>query len=123
MGLAAPGASLDHATLTIASAVDADFSQVASMDDVDLSGANLGGARLEPARMRRAWLANAEGLDATTARSLQRQGGVLEAEDILELVDARIVDGFRAQIEANQAVAPEQRRAVLLDMLQSFYQQ
>ncbi|MEJ2189970.1 MAG: pentapeptide repeat-containing protein, partial [Acidobacteriota bacterium] len=91
-----PGAVFDGVDLTLASAVNADFTEVASMDDVVFTGANMSGARIKPERTERAWFVNAEGLSVATERELHRHGGVAHPDELLQLVDARIVAGFRA---------------------------
>jgi uncharacterized protein YjbI with pentapeptide repeats len=114
-------ASFDNADFTLASAVGSDFSAVRSMDDVILTGANLTGARIEPERIERAWFVNADGLSSRTARDLRRQGGIARPEEVLQMVDPRIIAGFQAQIEEDEQVRPEDREAVLLDMLREYY--
>jgi len=116
-----PEARFDGADFTLASAVGSDFAHVQSMNDVNLTGANLTGARIEPGRVERAWFVNADGLSANTATALRRQGGVARPEDVLQMVDPRIVAGFRAQIEEDDSIQPEEREMVLLDMLQQYY--
>lgn len=116
-----PGARLDHADLTIASAVDADLSEVASMDDAVLTGANLAGARFEPERMQRAWLVNAEGVSPSLTRALRRQGGVFHEDDVLDLVDERIVAGLRVQVEEDEGIREGERHAALFRLLQGYY--
>lgn len=118
-----PGAVLDGASMQLASAVNADLSGVESMAGVDLTGANLTGARVAPDRMPRAWLSGVEGLDSRTARELVANGGVLEPEQVFELVDRRIVEGFRAQAEANDEIEPAAREAVLINWLKGYYLQ
>ena len=44
-----------------------------------------------------------------------------QPEEVLQKVDPRIVAGFRAQIEEDESVRPEDREAVLLMMLQEYY--
>jgi len=117
-----PGAVFSRADMTIASAVEADFSAVAAMDDVTLTGANLGSSKLEPASMPRAWLVNTDGISRPLGQSLRRHGAVLKSDDVLRLVDHRIVAGFRAQIESNAEITADRRHAVLIDMLHSYYQ-
>ena len=116
-----PGAVLDGADFTLASAVDADFSEVASMNDVVLTGANMSGAHIAPERTERAWFVNTEGISAATAGGLRRHGGVARPEELLQLVDARIVAGFRAQIEKDESVPSADREVVLLEMLREYY--
>ena len=116
-----PEARFDGADFTLASAVSSDFTRVKSMNDVNLTGANLTGARIEPGKVERAWFVNADGLSSSTASALRRQGGVARPEDVLQMVDPRIIAGFRAQIEENDSVLPDEREAVLLDMLQQYY--
>ena len=116
-----PEAHFDGADFTLASAVGSDFTRVQSMNDVNLTGANLTGARIEPGRVERAWFVNADGLSSNTATALRRQGGVARPEDVLQIVDSRIVSGFRAQIEEDDSIQPNEREAVLLDMLQQYY--
>jgi len=116
-----PEAHFDGADFTLASAVASDFSRVQSMNDVNLTGANLTGAKIEPGRVERAWFVNADGLSSSTATALRRQGGVARPEDVLQMVDARIVAGFRAQIEEDDSIQPDEREVVLLDMLQQYY--
>jgi uncharacterized protein YjbI with pentapeptide repeats len=114
-------ASFDRADFTLASAVGSDFAVVQSMDDVNLTGANLTGARIEPDRVERAWFVNADGLSSRTAQDLRRRGGIARPEEVLEKVDPRIIAGFRAQIEEDELIAPEDRERVLLEMLQEYY--
>ena len=116
-----PEAKFDGADFTLVSAVASDFASVKSMNDVNLTGANLTGARIEPGRVERAWFVNADGLSSNTATALRRQGGVARPEDVLQMVDPRIVAGFRAQIEEDDSIRPDERKAVLLDMLQQYY--
>ena len=107
----------------MASAVETDFSGVVSMTDVVLTGANLSSAKLVPERMARAWLVNTEGLSTREVRQLRQVGGVIKATDVLDLVDQRIIEGFAAQIEADDMIRPEHRQSTLLDMLQDYYLQ
>lgn len=116
-----PFARFDGADFTLASAVGSDFGDVESMHDVNLTGANLTGARIVPGKLERAWFVNADGLPSGTAAALRRQGGVARPEEVLEMVDPRIVAGFRAQIEEDPLIRPADREAVLLDMLQEYY--
>jgi len=116
-----PEARFDGADFTLASAVESDFGEVTSMSDVNLTGANLTGARIEPERIERAWFVNADGLSSGTARALRRHGGVARPEDVLQMVDPRIISGFRAQIEEDDSIRPQDREAILLTMLQEYY--
>ena len=116
-----PEARFDGADFTLASAVGSDFASVASMNDVNLTGANLTGAHIEPGRIERAWFVNADGLSSSVATALRRRGGVARPEDVLQMVDPRIIAGFRAQIEDDESIQPDEREAVLLDMLQQYY--
>lgn len=116
-----PEARFDGADFTLASAVGSDFARVVSMNDVNLTGANLTGARLDPKKVERAWFVNVDGLSSSTASALRRQGGVARRKDVLQMVDPRIIAGFRAQIEEDDSIQPDQREAVLLDMLQQYY--
>ena len=116
-----PEARFDGADFTLASAVGSDFGEVESMSDVNLTGANLTGARIEPGRIVRAWFVNADGLSSGTARALSRNGGVARPEEVLEMVDPRIISGFRAQIEEDDSIRPQDREAILLTMLQEYY--
>jgi uncharacterized protein YjbI with pentapeptide repeats len=116
-------AIFDQADMTIVSAVDADLSTVRSMSDVILTGANLSKARIDVDKMARAWFVNAEGLSRQDIRGLQAMGGIAEREDVLDLVDRRIVGGFRAQIEEDETIKPEERQPTLINMLQSYYMQ
>jgi len=116
-----PEARFDGADFTLASAVGSDFGEVESMRDVNLTGANLTGARIEPDRIERAWFVNADGLSNGTARALRQRGGVARPEDVLQMVDPRIISGFRAQIEEDDTIRPQDREAVLLTMLQEYY--
>ncbi len=118
-----PDANFDSASMDMMTAVETDFGEVASMADVDLTGANLTSAKFNPEVTPRAWLVRAEGLTPGLARQLRQNGAVVEASDVLELVDKRIIDGFRAQIAEDDEIAPKQRRVVLLGMLQDYYQQ
>lgn len=120
-GSSFPEARFDGADFTLASAVGSDFASVASMNDVNLTGANLTGAHIEPGRIERAWFVNADGLSSSVATALRRQGGVARPEDVLQMVDPRIIAGFRAQIEDDESIQPDEREAVLLDMLQQYY--
>jgi uncharacterized protein YjbI with pentapeptide repeats len=114
-------ASFDRADFTLVSAVGSDFAVVHSMDDVNFTGANLTGARIEPGRAERAWFVNADGLSARTTQDLRRHGGIARPEEVLEKVDPRIVAGFRAQIEEDESIPPGDRERVLLEMLQEYY--
>jgi len=116
-----PEARFDGADFTLASAVGSDFGDVESMSDVNLTGANLTGARIEPDRIERAWFVNADGLSSGTARALRRRGGVAHPEDVLQMVDPRIISGFRAQIEEDESIRPLDREGILLTMLQEYY--
>jgi uncharacterized protein YjbI with pentapeptide repeats len=116
-----PEARFDGADFTLASAVGSDFGEVESMSDVNLTGANLTGARIEPDRIQRAWFVNADGLSSGTAQALRRQGGVARPEEVLEMIDPRIIAGFRAQIEEDDSIRPQDREAILLTMLQEYY--
>ncbi len=116
-----PEARFDGADFTLASAVGSDFASVASMNDVNLTGANLTGALIEPGRIERAWFVNTDGLSSSMTRALRRRGGVARPEDVLQMVDSRIIAGFRAQIEDDDSIQPDEREAVLLDMLQQYY--
>jgi uncharacterized protein YjbI with pentapeptide repeats len=120
-GSSFPDASFDGADFTLASAVGSDFGEVKSMNDVNLTGANLTGARIDPRRVERAWFVNADGLTSNVANGLRRAGGVAQPEEVLQRVDPRIISGFRAQIEEDDSIKPEQRDAVLLLMLQEYY--
>jgi len=116
-----PDARFDGADFTLASAVGSDFGDVESMSDVNLTGANLTGARIEPDRIERAWFVNADGLSSGTANALRRHGGVAHREDVLQMVDPRIISGFRAQIEEDGTIRPQDREGILLTMLQEYY--
>jgi uncharacterized protein YjbI with pentapeptide repeats len=116
-----PEAQFDGADFTMASAVGSDFTRVKSMNDVNLTGANLTGARIEPKKVERAWFVNADGLSSSTATALRQRGGVAHRKDVLQMVDPRIIAGFRAQIEEDDSIQPDEREAVLLDMLQQYY--
>jgi uncharacterized protein YjbI with pentapeptide repeats len=116
-----PSARFDGADFTLASAVGSDFGDVESMHDVNLTGANLTQARIAPDKVQRAWFVNTDGLPSGTAAALRSRGGVARPEDVLEIVDPRIVAGFRAQIEEDELVRPADREAVLLTMLQEYY--
>ena len=52
----------DGADFTLASAVRTDFAEVESMNDVNLTGANFTGARIEPGKIERAWFVNTDGI-------------------------------------------------------------
>jgi len=114
-------ASFDNADFTLVSAVGSDFAVVKSMNDVNFTGANLTGARIEPDRAERAWFVNVDGLSSRTARDLRRQGGIARPEEVLQRVDPRIIAGFRAQIEEDDSIQAKDREAILLDMLQEYY--
>ncbi len=116
-----PKARFDGADFTLASAVGSDFGEVESMSDVNLTGANLTGARIEPDRIERAWFVNADGLSNGTSRALRQRGGVARPEDVLQIVDPRIISGFRAQIEEDKTIRPQDREGILLTMLQEYY--
>ncbi len=116
-----PDARFDGADFTLASAVGSDFERVQSMNDVNLTGANLTGARLDPERVERAWFVNADGIQPSVANGLRRAGGVARPEEVLQHVDDRIIAGFRAQIEEDDSIRPQDREAVLLLMLQEYY--
>ena len=114
-------ARFDSADFTLVSAVGSDFAVVRSMNDVNLTGANLTGARIAPDLAERAWFVNVDGLSSRTAQDLRRQGGIARPEEVLQRVDPRIIAGFRAQIEEDNSIQPKDREAVLLDMLQEYY--
>jgi uncharacterized protein YjbI with pentapeptide repeats len=116
-----PFADFDGADFTLASAVASDFGDVESMRDVNLTGANLTNARIEPEKIERAWFVNTDGLQSGVAAALRRRGGVARPEDVLEMVDSRIIAGFRAQIEEDNSIRPQDRESVLLTMLQEYY--
>jgi uncharacterized protein YjbI with pentapeptide repeats len=116
-----PAARFDGADFTLASAVGSDFGDVESMHDVNLTGANLTDARIEPGKLDRAWFVNTDGLEAGVADALRRRGGVARPEEVLQRVDPRIIAGFQAQIEEDPSIRPEQRQVVLLQMLQEYY--
>jgi len=120
-GSSFPSARFDGADFTLASAVRTDFGDVESMHDVNLTGANFTGARIEPGKAERAWFVNTDGLPSGMAAALRRQGGVARPEEVLDMVDPRIVAGFRAQIEEDDLIRPEDREGVLLAMLQEYY--
>lgn len=117
------GATLDGASLQLASAIDADLSVVTSMADADLTGANLSGTRLAPEKMSRAWLVGADGLDPAVIAGLHRHGVILRPEEVIDQVDPRIVEGFRAQVEADSRIAsdPETHQRVLINWLKGYY--
>ncbi len=123
MGSRFPQASFDRADLTLASAVEADFSEARSMNSVVFTGANLAEAGLEPEITRNSWLEHTDGLDQTTARALREVDGVVDPTELLKRVDRRIVDGLRAQIESDPDVPKDQRRGVLLDLLEQYWMQ
>ncbi|MGD9253526.1 MAG: pentapeptide repeat-containing protein [Holophagae bacterium] len=116
-----PDARFDGADFTMASAVGSDFAQVQSMNDVNLTGANLKGARIDPDRSERAWFVNADGIPSNVVSGLRRLGGVARPEEVLQKVDPRIIAGFRAQIEEDDSIRPHEREGVLLVMLQEYY--
>jgi uncharacterized protein YjbI with pentapeptide repeats len=116
-----PEARFDGADLTLASAVDSNLTGVESMNDVNLTGANLAGALIDPERVARAWFVNTDGISPQTARGLRRHGGVERPEEVLQMVDDRIVSGFRAQIEEDDSIPALQREEVLLTMLKDYY--
>jgi|GEM_PF-3379256 len=116
-----PLARFDRANLTLASAVGADFSGVASMTTVDLTGVNLTDASIDPTTIDRAWMVGVEGVDPGTVSALRRGGAVVGPDDVFGHVDPRVVDGFRAQVEASDAVPVDRRQAVLVGMLKGFY--
>lgn len=118
-----PGAVFDGADMTMVSAVETDFSSVDHMAAVDLTGANLSSAKLAARHTPRAWLVNAEGISPEDLKGLRRQGAVVAANDVLGLVDERIVKGFSAQLEAGEECTPQQRRGCLLTMLKQYYLQ
>jgi hypothetical protein len=91
------------------------------MTTVDLTGVNLQGARVNPEAIDRGWMAGAEGIDTGSVAALRRRGVVVRPDEVIALVDPRVVDGFRAQVEASDAVPAERRRAVLLGMLKGYY--
>lgn len=116
-----PGCDLTGADLAGASLVETDLSEVAAMAGANLYGANLAGAGFRPEVTPRAWLVNATGAAPAALRALAAHGGIVRAEDVESRVDLRIVEGFRAQVAADPAIAPAQRRGVLLEMLRRFY--
>ena len=61
-------------------------------------------------------------VDPEIRRSLSGNGAIFASDQVIERVDDRIVAGFRAQIEDDEQVPPEQRQRVLLSMLQDYYQ-
>ncbi len=118
-----PNARFDGADFTLASAVSSDFAEVESMNDVNLTGANLKNAKLDPDRVERAWFVNADGIPSSVANGLRRTGGVSHPEEVLQMVDSRIIAGFQAQIEEDPSIRPDERQRVLLAMLQEYYLQ
>lgn len=118
-----PAASFDHADLTMGSAVGADLSRIASMDGATLNGCVLDEADLAPKRMPRSWMTGSQGVSPRQRESLRRAGAVFMDDDVLQLVDPRIVAGFRAQIEANPEIPIGQRHRTLISMLHDYYQQ
>jgi uncharacterized protein YjbI with pentapeptide repeats len=117
-----PAARFDGADLTAASAVNADFSQVASLSDSDLTGVNLAGAQFSSINTERLWLINADGLSENARRALERQGGITSDHLALRALDPRIIDGFRVQIDEDESIRPTERRGVLLSMIRDYYQ-
>lgn len=118
-----PAASFDRADLTLASAVESDFSEATSMNNVVFTGANMADAALDPEVTAVAWLEHADGLEQSMLRALGENDGVVDPRELLTRVDRRIVDGLRAQIETDSEVLPDQRQAVLLDLLQQYWMQ
>lgn len=123
LGSRFPEAVFDGADLTMASAVDCDLTEVVSIDGVMLLGANLSGAHLNPEVSSRLWLENAEGLSEQMLQALRGRDCVDRAEDLLQLVDRRIIAGFRAQLEADESLDPGERRRMLLDMMRQYWMQ
>ncbi len=120
-GSSFPGAVFDHTDLTLASAVNVDFSKIESMNDIIFTGANLVGTRWNPARTERPWLVGSQGLDGRTLRDLKAKGGILHPEELLELIDREIVQGFRAQVDEDAEITEDQRRAVFFDLLRQYW--
>ena len=56
-------------------------------------------------------------------RQVEEAAATIDPDELLTRVDRRIVDSFRAQIEADPEVSADQRRAVLLDLLQQYWLQ
>jgi len=116
-----PGAVFDHADFTLGSAVNVDFSEVESMNDVVFTGANLAGTRWNPSHTDRPWLVGSQGLDAPTIEKLRANGGILHPEELLELIDEEIIQGFRAQVDEDAEISEEQRDAVFFDLLRQYW--
>ena len=57
------------------------------------------------------------------ARELVRNGAVVTPPAVLDLVDPRIVEGFRAQAEGEPTIPPEARERVLVNWLKGYYLQ
>jgi uncharacterized protein YjbI with pentapeptide repeats len=115
------GAVFDHADFTLASAVNVDFSGVESMNDVVFTGANLSGTRWNPSHTERPWLVGSQGLDGRTLRELKAHGGILHPEELLELIDREIIQGFRAQVDEDAEIPEGQRDAIFFDLLRQYW--
>ncbi len=116
-----PGAVFDHADFTLASAVNVDFSQTESMNDIIFTGANLSGTRWNSSHTGRPWLVGSQGLDEPTIEKLRANGGILHPEELLELIDREILRGFRAQVDEDAEIPEEQRDAVFFDLLRQYW--
>lgn len=116
-----PGAVFDNADFTLASAVNVDFSEAASMNNVMFTGANLSGTRWNASRTLRPWLVGTQGLGNQTLKELKANGGIFRKEELLELVEEAIVLGFRTQIDEDPEIAEDQRDAVFYDLLRQYW--
>ena len=120
-GSSFPEAVFDRADFTLASAVNVDFSATQSMSDIVFTGANLSGARWNHEKTERPWLVGSQGLDGQTLRQLRANGGIFRPEELLDLIDDEIVQGFRVQVEENAEITEDQREAVLFDLLRQYW--
>jgi len=123
IGSTFPGAHFVRTNMLLASLVNADLTTVAGLDRVDLTGANLSGARLDPGRCSALWLVGETGLDEATAAGLRQRGCIFKADEVLDLVAPEISAGFWAQIAEDPGVPRDRRRWTLLSMLKDYYLQ
>jgi uncharacterized protein YjbI with pentapeptide repeats len=120
-GSSFPEAVFDRADFTLASAVNVDFSATQSMSDIIFTGANLSGTRWNHNGTERPWLVGTQGLDQSTIEKMRANGGILNPEELLKLIDEEIIRGFRVQVEENAEITEDQREAVLFDLLRQYW--